>query len=98
MIYVIATLSIKPGTAASVFEAASPCIKATRQEAGCISYDLTQSMDDANTLIFVERWESYENLKSHFNQPHMLVWREKGAEFILDRKIEVITPENVKQL
>ena len=98
MIYVIATITIKPGSAASVFEAADPCVKATRKETGCISYDLTQSMHDENTLIFVERWESYDNLKNHFNEPHMLLWREKGAEFILDRNIEIINPESIKQL
>jgi len=98
MIYVIATITIKPGSAASVLEAANPCIKATREETGCISYDLTQSMNDENTLTFVERWESYDNLKSHFNQPHMLLWREKGAQFITDRNIEIITAESVKQL
>ena len=98
MIYVVATLSIKPGTAADVLAAADPCIEATRNEAGCLSYDLSQSMTDESTLVFVERWKSRADLDLHFKQPHMAVWREKGAQYIDSRKIEIIEAEEVETL
>jgi quinol monooxygenase YgiN len=98
MIYVVATLTIKPQTVVNVIAAARPCIEATRKESGCISYDLNQSMSDDDTLVFVERWESRGDLDQHFKQPHMAVWREIGAQYIVDRKIEIIHPADVEVL
>jgi len=98
MIYVIATLTIKPGTSADVFAAAGPCIEGTRNEAGCLSYELNQSLTDENTLVFIERWKSRADLDQHFKQPHMDEWRKKGAQYIDGRKIEIIDPANVEIL
>lgn len=95
MIYLIATLTIKPGSQPTIMEAVAPCIEATRKEAGCISYDLFQSTTDENILTFVERWESREALENHFKEPHLIAWREAGEPLFLDRKIEIITPEDV---
>lgn len=98
MIYVIATLTIKDGTAAKVIEAAKPCIAGTRAEAGCISYDLNQAVEDQNTLTFVERWKTREDLELHFKQPHMAVWREAGGQYIIDRKIEIIHADKIEEI
>ncbi len=100
MIYLIATITIKPGSLPDFIDAAKTCIAATRRETGCISYDLNQSLTDDNTLVFVERWESEEALQGHFNAPHFQVWREAGAPYIIDRKIEIveIEPDRVRVL
>ncbi|MCJ8322950.1 MAG: antibiotic biosynthesis monooxygenase [Rhizobiales bacterium] len=96
MIFVIATINIKPGSADKVIAAAMPCIEGTRAEAGCISYDLNQAVEDENTLTFVERWKTREDLELHFKQPHMAVWRETGGPYIIDRKIEIIHTDKVE--
>ncbi|NKB50818.1 MAG: antibiotic biosynthesis monooxygenase [Rhizobiaceae bacterium] len=90
MIYLVATLTIKPGSLPNFIDAAKTCIEATRREAGCISYDLHQSQTDENTLVFVERWENQESLDGHFNAPHFAVWREAGGPYFTSRKIEII--------
>ncbi len=95
MIFVIATLRAKPGMAARIIEVAKPCIEGTRKEKGCISYDIHQSQTDPDTLVFVERWESRDNLAGHMQEPHFKAWRAGAAELIADRKIEIITPEKV---
>lgn len=95
MIYLIATLEIKPGSLPAIMEAVAPCLKATREEEGCISYDLFQSQSNETTLTFVERWESREALEAHFETPHLKAWRAAGETFFLDRKIEIITPQDV---
>lgn len=96
MIYLIATFEVKPGTAAEVLAAAQPCIDGTRKEAGCISYDLVQSMTDENTLMFIERWEDKAALASHFEEPHLIAWREAGAQFTVNKKLEIIHPADVE--
>jgi len=90
MIYLVATLTIKPGSLPDFIDDAKTCIAATRNEPGCISYDLHQSQTDENTLVFVERWESQEALDGHFNAEHFKVWREAGAPYFLSRTIEIV--------
>lgn len=98
MIYVVATMNIRPGTKEKVLEAAKPCIEGTRKEAGCISYDLNASLTDPNVLVFVERWETREHLGAHFNAPHLQAWRKASAEFVVSRTVEIITPSGVEKL
>ena len=95
MIYLIATLTIKPGSLPAIMEAVMPCIEATRKEAGCISYDLFHSTTDENTLVFVERWTDQAAIDAHFEEPHLIAWRDAGEKFFTDRKIEIIHPSQV---
>ena len=95
MIYLIATLKIKPGSQETLRKLVAPCIEGTRKEPGNISYDLFESTTDENTLVFVERWESQEAVDNHFTEPHFLAWREIGQQYFLDRKIEIIHPSQV---
>lgn len=97
MIYVLATLIVKPEKRADFLENARDVIHATRREAGCISYDLTSSITEPNEFIFVERWESREHLAAHFETPHLQHWRKLCDEFLAKRSIEIIKPEHVEQ-
>ncbi|EFL88672.1 putative quinol monooxygenase [Ahrensia sp. R2A130] len=98
MIYLVATLKIKPGSLPAINEAVADCIAGTRNEPGNISYDLFQSTTDEDTIVFVERWEDQAAIDNHFVEPHFLAWREAGSKFFLDRTIEIIEPANVKTL
>ncbi|MGL1921877.1 MAG: antibiotic biosynthesis monooxygenase [Hyphomicrobiales bacterium] len=98
MIYVIATINVQAGTADKVIAAALPCIQSTRAEPGCISYELNQSVEDENTLTFVESWKTREDLTLHFDRPYMAVWSKAGGQYITGRKIEVIHPDEVETL
>lgn len=98
MIYVVATLTIKPDSLAALREAAMPCIEATREEPGCIFYDLNTSVSNSQRVVFVEQWKSRADLENHFSAPHMKVWREKSAPMIVSRKIEIIHPEKIETL
>ncbi len=97
MIYVIASLRIRPGTLAEVIAAATPCLTATRKEAGCLSYDLSVDVADPQALVFVERWESRAALAAHFEAPHLIAWREAGSRFITDRSVEIIHAGEVER-
>jgi quinol monooxygenase YgiN len=98
VIYVIAELRIKPGMAEKAAAAARACIGETVKEDGCISYDLYQSVTDPNRVVFVERWTSRDALTRHLETPHLKAWRAAAAEFVTDRKVEVVTPEKVTGL
>lgn len=98
MLYVIATFTVKEGSAQITKDNVGFAIEATRKEAGCISYDLNQNIDDENTFTFVERWETRAHLQDHFNTPHFAKWREIGADHVVSRKVEIIDNGDVEVL
>jgi quinol monooxygenase YgiN len=95
VIYVIAEVRLKPGTADKAIAAARLSVAETVKEEGCISYDMHQSVTDPLRLVLVERWESREALTRHFDTPHFKAWRAAGPEFVAERKAEIITPEKI---
>lgn len=98
MIYVIATVHIHPAKRADFLEAARSVIAHTVKEEGCASYDLTSSITEPNAFVFVERWASRDALAAHFDTPHLQEWRRVSADYVVDRKVEVIHPDKVETL
>lgn len=49
---------------------AKEIISATREEKGCISYELFEDTTNSNILTFIEEWQDMEAIKSHFNSDH----------------------------
>lgn len=98
MIYVLATFRIKPGSLDTLREAVMPMIEATRNEPGCISYDLNKSVSNSERVVMVERWKSREDLEKHFTAPHMKVWRAASDPHVVEREVEIIHPERIETL
>ena len=97
MIYVVATLTVKPETHAEFIAAARACIKETRKEPGNIAYDLHESVTDPSKMVFVEQWENAEALVPHRAAEHMKTFGRVAVKcFSAPPKIEVITPEKVE--
>ena len=96
MLYVIATLRVRPEKLAGCLDAARNVIAETRREEGCIFSDLHQSVTDPDQVLFVERWASTDALGKHFKAPYMAAWRDVGVECFVDRKVEIILPEHVE--
>jgi quinol monooxygenase YgiN len=46
-------------------------IEPTRQEKGCIAYELLQNQSDPTDFTFVEEWESQKLLNEHLNSAHL---------------------------
>ena len=97
MIYVVATTQVKPEARDAFIAGAKACIAETRKEKGCVAYESHISINDPNTFVVVERWESREDLNAHARAPHMKVWRELSTplkasptviEIISDGKVE----------
>src|SRR5882757_1142237 len=96
VIYVVATLMIKPETHAEFIAAATACIKETRKEPGNIAYDLHESVTDPAKMVFVEQWENAEALVPHRAAEHMKTFGRVAVKCMTaPPKIEVITPEKV---
>jgi quinol monooxygenase YgiN len=96
VIYVVATLTIKPETRAEFIAAATACIEETRREPGNIAYDLHESVTDPAKMVFVEQWENAEALVPHRTAEHMKAFGRVAVQCVTaPPKIEVITPAKV---
>ena len=98
MIYVIATLHIRPEKRGDFLENARTVISHTLKEEGCESYDLSSSITEPNEFVFVERWTTRDALSAHFDTPHLQERRRVCEELVTDRKVEVVHPVKVELL
>ena len=97
MIYVVATLMVKPETRAEFIAAATACIKETRKEKGNIAYDLHESVTDPSKMVFVEQWEDAAALVPHRGAEHMKAFGRVVVKCVkAPPVIEVITPEKIE--
>jgi quinol monooxygenase YgiN len=96
LIYVVATLTVKPETRAEFIAGATACINETRKEPGNIAYDMHESVTDASKMVFVEQCENAEALVPHRAAEHMKAFGRIVKNCIsAPPKIEIITPEKV---
>jgi quinol monooxygenase YgiN len=96
VIYVVATLTVKPETRAEFIAAAAACINETRKEPGNIAYDLHESVTDPGKMVFVEQWDSADALVPHRGAAHMKTFGRVAVQCMsAPPKIEIITPEKV---
>lgn len=97
MIYVFATLTIKPGTLDHLREPARVCTEATRKEDGCIAYDLHVDIANPGRLVFVEKWATREALTVHSQSAHLAAWRDACAPHLIERRVEVVHADKVEE-
>jgi quinol monooxygenase YgiN len=96
VIYVVATLTIKPEMRAELIAAAKISIAATRKEPGNIAYDMHESVTDPAKLVFVEQWENAEALGPHGKSEHMKAFGRIAVNCMAaPPRIEIITPAKV---
>lgn len=68
---VVATFQARPGKEAELRAALIGLLAPTRKEAGCLNYDVHQSVDDAAKFLFHENWTSKAHLDAHLQSPHV---------------------------
>lgn len=70
MIRVVAKFELKQGNLDTALEIANKLIKLTREEQGCVHYDLVQSDKNSDSIAILEAWESNEALNNHSSSEH----------------------------
>ncbi len=71
MIYIVALATAVKGKESELEVLFKGFVDKTRQEKGCVQYDLHQDTSDPRLFIFFERWESEDDLKAHLQSPHI---------------------------
>jgi quinol monooxygenase YgiN len=68
---VVAVLKSKAGSAEVVGDALATLVAPTLAEAGCVSYELFESVVAPGTFITIETWKSQEDLDAHMQTPRI---------------------------
>lgn len=98
MIYVVATITAKPGTREHVLEAFRWVTPHVRAEDGCIEYQATidipttvavQDGPRPDVVTVIEKWSSVEALYAHSATAHMTEYRTKVKDYVLSVKLQV---------
>lgn len=71
---VIVRLKSKPRKETQVKQELHNLLAPTRAERGCLNYDMHQSPTDPSLFLFHENWTSEDDLKRHFESPHIKRW------------------------
>lgn len=71
-IRIVARLIANPDSVDQVRLILSNLIKPTRNESGCISYELLQNRTDQTDFTFVEEWESDAAIDAHLTTKHIM--------------------------
>ena len=79
---VIAKITAKSGMEERLKGVLEALIAPTRQEAGCLHYELVQNQNEPRQFTFFEKWEDVPSLMAHAQAPHVVRARELRAEFL----------------
>ena len=81
---VVATIKAKPGKEAALRQELLALIPTTRQEPGCINYDLHRAVDNPAHFLFHENWTSKQHLDDHLARPHLQAFLAKAPELVAE--------------
>lgn len=84
---ITAVLKVKAGKEAEALEALQEVVTSSRQEEGCVTYQLHRSLDDESTFVFYEVWKDADAVQKHIESEHYAAYREKTAELFEDRTV-----------
>lgn len=88
MIRVIAHITARSGQESAVQSILSGMLEPTRQEAGCIQYELLHNLNNPAEFTLLEEWESQAALDGHTVAAHT-----KAAEAKMESLIEASPPD-----
>ena len=79
---VVSINTARPGKEAELEAALRALVAPTRKDPGFITYDLHRDIQDPRTFVFIELWESLDDLKAHGKASHIEAFRAKGGDLI----------------
>jgi quinol monooxygenase YgiN len=98
MIHVVASIQVKNSCLDEFLEILRSNIPNVLAEEGCVEYiptmdfrtDLPTQDLDANRITIIEKWHSFQHLKTHLSAPHMLDYRSKSKDLVQSVSLKVL--------
>ena len=82
MIIVHGVIPILPERREQALELARDMSDATQLEQGCVSYDFYVGLQDPNTLVLFQEWETMGALMRHYQTEHMKLFMSALPEVV----------------
>ncbi len=101
MIYVIASITLRPGCRVRYLEELALLVPEVRAEAGCLEYGgavdtpsglKPQIAPRPEVITIIERWGSLDALQVHSVAPHMQAFRARTADLVVGTSLQVLNP------
>jgi quinol monooxygenase YgiN len=83
-ITVVAQLKAKKGMEDLLKQELLSIVEPSRSDAGCLNYDLHQSMEDSSSFLFYENWTGREALDAHLGTEHIKTFRERAEGLLAE--------------
>ena len=98
MIHVIASITIKEGRLSEFLTVFKSNIPDVIEESGCLDYVPTIDVPSGlpgqtcnkNVVTIIEKWNTLEDLKKHQSSPHMLAYREKVKDHVVNVSLKIL--------
>jgi quinol monooxygenase YgiN len=81
---VVARIKAKAGMEARVHEELHKLLAPTRQEAGCLNFDMHVATESPGDFLFYENWTTEELWRAHINAPHIQAWLKLSDQLCAD--------------
>jgi quinol monooxygenase YgiN len=99
MIYVMATIMVQPGKQDQFLSHARPFIAASREEKGCLAYDMHVSATAPTKIVSVEHYESEAAMVAHNTSAHLrALVAAVGSLLAAPPQILAITPQEAEMI
>jgi quinol monooxygenase YgiN len=89
---IVANITAKEGKIDMVKAELLKLIDITRNELGCINYDLHQDNDNPAKFLFYENWKSRELWQSHMSNQHLTDYMDATEDAVAEFVINEMTP------
>ena len=84
LLTVVAEMQAKPGKEDDLRRTLQALIEPTRQEEGCVQYDLHVHSSNPGRFVFYENWTSQEHLDRHAASVHLQNFRAVSADLLAE--------------
>jgi quinol monooxygenase YgiN len=89
---IMAIATAVPGQEKRLRSLQEKLVSETLKEPGCLRYELHQSLEDQNTLIFIESWADEEAWRAHMRGQAIKRFQDNGGphliqDFVLHRMV-----------
>ncbi|TML59744.1 MAG: antibiotic biosynthesis monooxygenase [Actinobacteria bacterium] len=83
----IVTLSFAATDSERLLAVLSKYVVLSRQQPGCRNIDLTRSVTEPDRYVVIEKWDSPESQRAHFDSPEMVEMAEACSGIIAERPV-----------
>jgi quinol monooxygenase YgiN len=90
-IVLVARLKVREDAVEAAKKLALGIVADSRNESGCLNYDVHQAVDDPTVFVWHETWRDQTALDEHFEEPHFKEFFAKGMELAAEEPQITIT-------